>query len=250
MFVAIPKYYPADEAKMAGYDAAMAAFRKMLFVPANISMVASKRTVNGTIPMEGSTLQPWRDDSAVYGFFPTVEYVVQRGEFGLSKVVMQGDAGVQVPSVQGIRALEGLYPYEAIKFYNRRVLGGDKSFERIPGLRHISMPSEQAGMLNLGDPQGPVTVEWPLAIFTGDANTPTTINPWVALRFSPSADNLVEAFDVREYDKAFPLEAAGAVATRSNEQIANAARGILADPRFTSDDARGAAIKFAVTGKR
>lgn len=211
----------------------LAAFRAIVNMPGNIGAFSSQQVVAGVIPSQG-TPKPWRDNSTVWQpGRESFEYVVQRGEVQLKLRSRQSDAGVVVTDAEGIGELEGVYSMQAIAFYNRRFLqSGGKEFARIPKLVRVSMDRAEASRLSIMNPSTPITVEWPISIPTGDAQSPTTINPKVALMYA--ADGRVVAFDIDEYDREHPI-VSGAM---SDEELVDAVSAIIASPLTVADKAK------------
>lgn len=202
----------------------LAAFREAVSMPGNIGAFASQQVVGGVIPAVGP-VKPWRDNAAVWqSWLQSFEYTVQRGEVRLSLRSRQSDAGIVVTDAEGIGELEGVYSMQAIAFYNRRFLqSGGKEFARIPRLVRVTVDRAEAGRLSIYNPSMPVAVEWPIAIPTGDAQIPTTINPKIAFRYGPTGR--VEVFNIDDYDREYPLTATGGM---SDEELVGAVRFILA----------------------
>ena len=92
----------------------------------------------------------------------------------------------------------------------------------------------EAQRLNIATPPTPVDVEWPIAIPTGDAQIPTTINPDVAFRFNPQTGR-AEAFSITEYDREFPLVVGSGM---SDAELVDSVAGILASGMSIAEQAR------------
>lgn len=201
----------------------LAAFREAVSMPGNIGAFPFQQTVGGIVPAVGP-VKPWRDNAAVWPWYATsFEYTVQRGEVRLNLRSRQADAGIVVTDAEGIGELNGFYGAPAIAFYNRRFIqSGGKEFARIPRLVRITVDRNEAGRLSIYNPPTPIDVEWPIAIPNNDPYKPTSINDKVAFRYGPTGR--VEAFNIDDYDREYPLTATGGM---SDEELVGAVRFIL-----------------------
>jgi hypothetical protein len=232
------KFYPVP--KFPCSDKQLEEFRQFVLLPGNISAFNSQRVFpSGVIPAEGTSPKPWRDNAVIWqpgkGAF---EYFVLRGEVNLKLRTVQGDAGIPVTDAEGIGELDG-YSMYAIAFYNRRFLqSGGKEFARIPKIAKITLDRSEVQRLNIINPATPVEIEWPVAIPTGDAQWPSTINPKCAFRFNEK--NGIEAFDIDEYDRENPLVSG----LLSDEELVGAVQAIIQAPMSVSEKAK--AIRLVV----
>lgn len=227
------KFYPMPQ--FPGPSETLAEFAAVVRIPKNFGLFAAPVVTSaGVMPAEGVGLKPYRNNAAVYTFASSFTHLVQRGAIALSQRSRIGDAGTPVVDVEGITELEGTYSREAIAFYNRRVLAGDKSFLRVPRLIWVTQERNEASRLNIVFPPGqpPVAVEWPLAIATNDAQIPTSFNNEVALRFHPTSGT-VEAFFFADYDREFPI----VTGSLADAEFLGAVEGILESPMGPSEKA-------------
>ena len=223
-FVPLPKFPTTSEN--------LNDFREIAAIPGNIATFSSQAVLAGAIPAEGAGVKPWRDNSPIW--FPNIENfdysVVTNDFFSLTPRTMIGDAGIPVTDVAGITALEGFFSGPVIAFYNRRVLQSNgKEFSKIPKLMKLTLTRGEAKRLNILNPSKEVDVLWPVSY---------PLPVYTALRFNP-VTNVVEAFNILEYEKAFPV-VSGAL---SDEELIGAVQAILASPMSAGDKAK--AIRLA-----
>lgn len=227
-FVPIPRF-PCTAEELAD-------FRALVFMPRNIGAFPIQQVVAGTIPSAGPTVKPWRDNAAVWNpGQQSFTYTVQRGEVNLRLRPRQGDAGNVIVDAEGITEIETVYSMQATRFYHDRFIkSGGREFARIPKLVQVTIDRAEAQRLNIATPPTAVEVEWPIAVPTGDAQIPTTINPDVAFRYNPQTGR-VEAFSITEYDREFPLVVGSGM---SDQELVDAVAGILASGMSITEQAK------------
>jgi len=217
-FVKIPSFPSSDKE--------LQDFRDLVFLPKNIGAFWRKELVAGIIPSDGSSIKPWRDNATVWNpGKETFEYIFQKGTVELKIRSLARDAGNQIVDAEGITELEGTYSGKAIKFYLDRFLkSGGREFSKIPKLVKIELSRNEAKRLNLASVGSPLDNLYPVALPFDDSHIKTTLNPNVAFRFN---DGVVEAFDIDEYDKAFPIDTNSS--GLSDQELIDLVTGILAD---------------------
>jgi hypothetical protein len=226
-FVKIPSF-PSSEKELQD-------FKDLVFLPKNIGAFYRKELVAGTIPSDGSSIKPWRDNATVWNpGKETFEYIFQKGTVELKIRSLPGDAGNQIVDAEGITELEGTYSGKAIKFYLDRFLkSGGKDFAKIPKLVKVELSRAEAKRLNLSSAGSPLDNLYPVALPFDDSHIKTTLNPNVAFRFN---DGVVEGFDIDEYDKAFPIDANSS--GLSDQELIDSVVEILASPLSLGEKAK------------
>ena len=227
-FVKIPSF-PSSEKELQD-------FRDLVFLPKNIGAFYRKELVAGTIPSDGSSIKPWRDNATVWNpGKETFEYIFQKGTVELKIRSLAGDAGNQIVDAEGLMELEGTYSGKAIKFYNDRFLkSGGKEFAKIPKLVKVELSRNEAKRLNLSAPGSSAEDLYPVALPFDDSHIKTTLNPNIAFRFTPSGD--VEGFDIDEYDHEFPLVVGSS--GLSDQELIDSVEGILLSTMSVADKAK------------
>lgn len=217
-FVPVPKF-PTSEANLLD-------FREIMGIPGNIPTFSTQTVIAGTLPAQGASAKPYRDNATIWQpGRPTFDYVLCcDGELKLSLRSRVGDAGTPVIDAEGITALEGLFSGPAISFYNDRFLRSNgREFSRIPRPYRVTLPRDEAMRLNLINPATPANIQWPVS---------SPLPVYTALRFNTSG--VVEAFNINEYDKAFPL-VSGAL---SDAELVGAVQAILASGMTVTEQAK------------